>query len=81
MHISKKIFVIGILMFSPFLVAAKKAPMHKSCVKLASALESCERGPKGPLGAIRKTCKSNAKDKYSRCNLPVKEIRRRLRNR
>ncbi len=79
MRVSKKLLVMGLLMFSPFLVNAK--PMHKSCVKLASALEACEKGPKGLMGAIRKKCKNNAKDRYSRCNLPAAEVKRRYRNR
>ena len=52
-------------------------PPSESCVKLFAALESCDRGSKGPFGVVRKTCKDIANMKY-KCAIPIDELRKLL---
>lgn len=77
MRISKILLVTGAMVVSPYLAAEKANPVPGSCAKLIAALEACDKGPEGPFGAVRKTCKQSAKAKY-KCDLPVNEVRRLL---
>jgi len=77
MRISKIVLLLVTLGSSQYLIADEAPSVPESCAKLIAALEACDKGPEGPFGTVRKTCKQTANSEY-KCPLPVDEARKLL---